>query len=49
MNVFPISGSQEKINAWKDIWSAGQGVGFSNQIESTEEITLKLEKEWNDA
>ena len=46
---FNISGSQEKINAWKDIWSAGQGVGFSNQIESTEEITLKLEKEWNDA
>ena len=46
---FNVSGSQEKINAWKDIWSAGQGVGFSNQIESTEEITLKLEKEWNDA
>ena len=46
---FNISGSQEKINAWKDIWSAGQGVGFSNKIESTEDIALKLEKEWIDA
>jgi nitronate monooxygenase len=46
---FNISGSQEKINAWKDIWSAGQGVGFSNKIESTEEIASRLEKEWIDA
>jgi nitronate monooxygenase len=44
---FNISGSQEKISAWKDIWSAGQGVGFSNKIESIEEIASELEIEWN--
>ena len=43
---FNISGSQDKISAWKDIWSAGQGVGFSKKIESLEEITLALEDEW---
>ena len=43
---FNISGSQDKISAWKDIWSAGQGVGFSEKIESLEEITLALENEW---
>jgi nitronate monooxygenase len=43
---FNISGSQDKISAWKDIWSAGQGVGFSEKIESLEEITLALEDEW---
>lgn len=44
---FNISGSQDKINAWKDIWSAGQGVGFSSKIQSVEEITLELEDEYN--
>jgi nitronate monooxygenase len=43
---FNISGSQDKINAWKDIWSAGQGVGFSEKIQSLEEITSALEEEW---
>ena len=43
---FNISGSQDKINAWKDIWSAGQGVGFSNKIQTIEEITVELEKEF---
>ena len=43
---FNISGSQDKINAWKDIWSAGQGVGFSKEIQSLEEIAIALEKEW---
>lgn len=44
---FNISGSQDKINAWKDIWSAGQGVGFSSKIQSVKEITLELEDEYN--
>ena len=41
---FNISRAQEKINAWKDSWSVGQGGGFSNKIESTEEIASRLEK-----
>ena len=44
---FNISGSQDKINAWKDIWSAGQGVGFSTKIQTTNEIALELEDEYN--
>jgi nitronate monooxygenase len=43
---FNISGSQDKISAWKDIWSAGQGVGFSEKIQSLEKITSALEDEW---
>ena len=43
---FNISGSQDKISAWKDIWSAGQGVGFSKEIQSLEEIAIALEEEW---
>ncbi len=45
---FNISGSQDKINAWKDIWSAGQGVGFSNKIQTIEEITSELEEEFQE-
>ena len=40
---FNISGSQDKISAWKDIWSAGQGVGFSNTIQALENVVTELE------
>ena len=43
---FNVSGSQEKIKAWKDIWSAGQGVGLIKNIESVESIVEKLESEF---
>ena len=43
---FYVSGSQEKIKAWKDIWSAGQGVGLIKNIESVESIVQDLESEF---
>ena len=46
---FNISGSQDKISAWKDIWSAGQGVGFSDKISTVGEITRKLINEYKSA
>ena len=45
---FNISGSQDKISAWKDIWSAGQGVGFSNTIQALENVVTELENEWGE-
>jgi len=46
---FNISGSQDKISAWKDIWSAGQGVGFSDKISTVDKITRKLMNEYKSA
>ncbi len=46
---FNISGSQDKISAWKDIWSAGQGVGFSDKILTVDKITRKLINEYKNA
>ena len=45
---FNVSGSQEKIKAWKNIWSAGQGVGLIKKIESVESIVKVLEAEFLD-
>ena len=44
-NGFNVSASQDKIKAWKDIWSAGEGVGLIKNIESVESIVKKLESE----
>ncbi len=43
---FNVSASQEKISAWKDIWSAGQGVGLIKRVESVESIVAELEAEF---
>ena len=43
---FNVSRSQDKIKAWKDIWSAGQGVGLIKNIESVESIVKELESEF---
>lgn len=43
---FNVSDSQDKIKAWKDIWSAGQGVGLIKNIESVESIVKELESEF---
>lgn len=40
---------ETNAKAWKDIWSAGQGVGAIKKIESAEEIILQLEKEYKEA
>ena len=43
---FNVSASQDKISAWKDIWSAGQGVGLIKNIETVESIVEELESEF---
>ena len=40
---FNVSASQDKIKAWKDIWTAGQSVGLIKNIESVESIVEELE------
>ena len=46
LDGFNVSASQDKIRAWKDIWSAGQGVGLIKKIESVESIVEELETEF---
>jgi nitronate monooxygenase len=40
---------ETSAKAWKDIWSAGQGVGAIQKIESASEIIQQLEKEYKEA
>jgi nitronate monooxygenase len=40
---------ETNAKAWKDIWSAGQGVGAIQRIESTEEIIIDLQEEYKEA
>ena len=40
------SGSQGQLKAWKDIWSAGQGVGAVASVEPTAAIVARLEREY---
>jgi len=42
------SGGGSKAKAWKDIWSAGQGVGSVHDIPSVEELVIRMEKEYRD-
>ncbi|MFC7371131.1 NAD(P)H-dependent flavin oxidoreductase [Fictibacillus iocasae] len=44
-----LSFSETKAKAWKDIWSAGQGVGAVKDVKPVEEIVEKLEREYDDA
>jgi len=46
-----FDGMQKETNAkaWKDIWSAGQGVGAIQKIESAAEIIAGLEADYKDA
>lgn len=43
---FDIKNSESQVKAWKDIWSAGQGVGCITAIESTAEIVARFEREY---
>lgn len=40
---------ERNAKAWKDIWSAGHGVGAIQKIESVSEIVSQLELEYRDA
>lgn len=41
-----LSGSRKKIKAWKDIWSAGQGIGTIHGIDPVAGIVDELESEY---
>ncbi|MDQ0200041.1 NAD(P)H-dependent flavin oxidoreductase [Neobacillus ginsengisoli] len=40
---------EPKAKAWRDIWSAGHGVGAIDKIETTTEIVARLEAEYREA
>jgi nitronate monooxygenase len=40
--------SKSDAKAWKDIWSAGQGVGNVDDIISAREVVLRMEREYKD-
>lgn len=42
-------GSDREARAWKDVWSAGQGVGDIRDIPSTAELCKRLIREYNEA
>jgi nitronate monooxygenase len=44
-----LSGSQTKIKAWKDMWTAGQGVGTVKRICTVAELVARIEAEYQDA
>ena len=38
-----------KAKAWRDIWSAGQGVGNIDDVPSVRDLVLRMEKEYREA
>ncbi len=43
------SGGSSKAKAWRDIWSAGQGVGSVDDIPTVQALVERLEQEYQDA
>ena len=41
-----LTGSQNKIKVWKDIWSAGHGVGAIHAVEPVSAIVTRLREEY---
>jgi nitronate monooxygenase len=41
--------SQQQIKGWKDVWSAGQGVGSVKRIQPTAEIIAELRRDYRTA
>jgi len=41
-----LSGSQSKIKAWKDIWSAGQGLGSIHAVEPAAQLIARVAQEY---
>ena len=44
-----LSGTEAKVKAWKDVWSAGQGLGTVNKVEPVATIVDRLEQEYLEA
>ncbi len=45
--VFNLANSQERIKAWRDVWSAGHGVGNVSEIAPMADIVSQLIAEYN--
>ncbi|HSN71230.1 MAG TPA: nitronate monooxygenase family protein [Steroidobacteraceae bacterium] len=43
------SGGNTELKAWKDIWSAGQGVGCIHDVPSVAELVDRLEREYRES
>ena len=43
------SGGNTKAKAWRDIWSAGQGVGSVKDVPTVRELVLRMEAEYDAA
>ncbi len=41
--------AKSDAKAWRDIWSAGQGVGSIDAVIPARELILQLEREYGDA
>ncbi|MFQ5547093.1 MAG: NAD(P)H-dependent flavin oxidoreductase [Woeseia sp.] len=48
-NSMDLTGAEKKVKAWKDIWSAGQGVGTIHKIEPLADIVDRLDAEYQAA
>jgi nitronate monooxygenase len=44
-----LSGSESKVKAWKDVWSAGQGVGTVHKVEPLADIVDRIDEEYQAA
>lgn len=44
-----LAGSEKKVKAWKDIWSAGQGVGTVHKVEPLADIVDTIDAEYRAA
>jgi len=44
-----LTGSETKVKAWKDVWSAGQGVGTVHKIEPLADIVDRIAEEYQQA
>ncbi len=44
-----LTGSESKIKAWKDVWSAGHGVGTIHAVEPVSAIVGRLREEYESA
>jgi nitronate monooxygenase len=44
-----VAGSSTDVKAWRDVWSAGQGVGSIDDIPSVAECVAQLDREYREA
>lgn len=48
-NSMDLTGSETKVKAWKDVWSAGQGVGTVHKVEPLADIVDQIAADYDAA